>query len=335
MVLIRRDEGYWRQYAKVARSGLIALLILLSLPEVGLCQNKVAPKSQTENSQTNPQAPSQTPVFIHNPGPYEPHCASPPTREDAEYCQEWGATIAAQKQAEWAFYQLIASVVGIGAVIVTLVFTAKATAAAVDSVDASQRSADAAARAAEIAERALVDLERPFVYCSISKPGISVDFGVSQGHGKPVKWNVEFGVTELAIKNFGRTPAQVTRFYATMKIASNPGICEAIDPFKEGGKELPVGTICFENADFRDTLDLRDFFRTDNINKEAIGAQTSAVWVVGYVRYDDIFGHHHINGFALTFDMESKSFVRRGDAKYNYEKKEEASEIPQFPSSVA
>ncbi len=203
-----------------------------------------------------------------------------------------------------------------------------------DSVKDTNIAAIAAQSSAKTAERALTTLERPFVYCSISKPGISADSGVSQGHGRPVKLNVELGDTELAIKNFGRTPAQVTRFYATIKVARHPGICEAIDPFKEGGKELPVGTICFEDAVFRDTLNLRDFIKNDTI-KEAIGAQTSAVWVVGYVRYDDIFGHHHINGFALTFDMESKSFVRRGDAKYNYEKKEEASEIPQFPSSVA
>ncbi len=179
MVFIRRDESDWRTYVTIARAGLIAFALLFSLLKVGLCQTKITQQPQTEKPQAKPYVLAQITSVSQVATQYEPHCDKPATREDAEYCDEWSAAVATQKQAEWALCQLIASVIGIGAVAATLFYTAQA-------VRASQRSA-MAAEAAVTAMKEIDKRQGEDVKASIFQAGRAAD-AMSDVGSCPTPW---------------------------------------------------------------------------------------------------------------------------------------------------
>lgn len=80
-----------------------------------------------------------------------------------------------------------------------------------DSVKDTNIAAIAAQSSANIAERALTTLERPFVYCSVSKPGIKTGKLVFPNGASKI--GTQFSTLELSVYNFGRTPARLSRFF--------------------------------------------------------------------------------------------------------------------------
>lgn len=52
------------------------------------------------------------------------------------------------------------------------------------------------------------------------------------------------------------------------------------------------------------------------------------MWLVGFVRYHDIWDDHYITGFAKVFDQVEKKFIVRVDEKYNYTRRDTLIEIP-------
>jgi hypothetical protein len=179
-------------------------------------------------------------------------------------------------------------------------------------------------RSARIAERALTELERPFVYGGVREPGFKI---VSSSYQQGSE--LERGELELCIYNFGRTLARLTRIEYEISAAPHGGIAKAIDPKIVGGRELPVGTVCATGDPYCETTKLRLCF-FDEANDIATGKKS--VWIVGFVRYVDIFDTHHISGFTQVFDGIGGRFVRRGDQQYNYAYTEKFAEIPP-PSS--
>jgi hypothetical protein len=176
------------------------------------------------------------------------------------------------------------------------------------------RQRELMAQQADIMQAGL-DMERPHVYGAVSKPGLKVILGTG----------LERSALELCIYNFGRTPALLTRLEYTISMAQHGGIAPAIDPNIVGGRELPVGTVAVSRDPYFESTNLRiEFFDVE----DAIVESKQSVWIVGFVRYADIFGNHYISGFGLVFDPIGGRFVRRGDEKYNYARKEETSSIP-------
>lgn len=163
-----------------------------------------------------------------------------------------------------------------------------------------------------------IDMDRPYVYCSVSKPGLQIaPSGTQQVLTR--------GVLELSIYNIGKTPANLTRLDYNISTAPHGSIAPVIDPAVVGGRELPVGAIAITGD---------AFFESEKLNLQFIGEDSDilsfkkTIWIVGFVRYSDIFGHHHISGFALAFDALSGRFVRRGGEKYNYARDEDPKAIP-------
>ena len=175
-------------------------------------------------------------------------------------------------------------------------------------------TAKAAQKAADVAERSLTELERPYVYGAVTDPGLDAS-GVI----------LKRSVFKLCIYNFGRTPANLTRLEYVLSSALHGSISSSIDPNVVGGRELPVGTIAANNDPFFETTNMFPMFIEQS---DDIMAHKQSVWVVGFVRYADIFGDHYITGFTHVFDPLGRSFVRRGGEKYNYTRKEEPSKIP-------
>ena len=172
---------------------------------------------------------------------------------------------------------------------------------------------------ADTSKKALLDLERPIVFGGVSKPGLNiVSTGLERSH------------LELSIYNHGRTMARLRRIEWKVCLAEKETIPPPIDPSAIGGRELPPGTVCVSGDPYSESENLS--FKWDMDTVEKIASGELSVWVIGFVRYDDVFQHHLISGFTQVFDPIGSRFVRRGSVVYNYERPERSKDIPS-PSS--
>jgi hypothetical protein len=184
-----------------------------------------------------------------------------------------------------------------------------------ESARISAQSAAAAEKSASVAEKALTLLERPFVYGGIPQ--------TKEGN------ILASDVVRLVVYNFGRTPAYLTRIEYEMSVEPTGSIIKPIDPFTNGGRELPVGTIADKNDPHSEPLDIANRVEGEGYN---IVHGKKSMWLTGFARYDDIFGTHYITGFTLVFDIVGERFVRHGSDAYNYTRVEKEADIPP-PSS--
>lgn len=168
---------------------------------------------------------------------------------------------------------------------------------------------------ADTSKRALLDLERPIVYGGVSEPGLAVE-------GSDLKRSQ----LELSIYNHGRTMARLRRIEWDVRLAPKGSIAPPINPAAVGGRELPPGTVCVSGDPFGESENLFAKWDMDTVGKIASGELS--VWIIGFVRYDDVFQRHHISGFTQVFDPIGGRFVRRGSEVYNYERTERSKDIP-------
>lgn len=174
-------------------------------------------------------------------------------------------------------------------------------------------------RSVLVQERALIELERPIVHGLVGKPGFSM-VGNFAGTLELIT-----GDLEILIVNFGRSPAALTRLHYAVTTATYGGIVDPVNSRIIGGRELPTGTVSLNDDPYGETENMRFSFLED---REEILSRKKTVWIVGFVRYEDIFGERYISGFCHALDLASERFVRRGGATYNYSRKEKPSEIP-------
>lgn len=194
-----------------------------------------------------------------------------------------------------------------------------------EQAKAMSATAGAARQSAEIASRALTELERPFVYAEVTQPGLAFTLSDHQRGSE-----LQRGTLELSLLNFGRTPASLTRLEYQITTAPHGDIASPIDPRRVGGRELPIGTVSADAYPHTEATNLRLFFFEEE--QEIVEGRCS-VWLVGFVRYNDIFGNRHVTGFAKVFDGIGGRFVTRGGDAYNYARTERSEEIP-TPSSM-
>jgi hypothetical protein len=90
-----------------------------------------------------------------------------------------------------------------------------------------------------------------------------------------------------------------------------------------------LASVSADGQPFTEATNLRLWFFDE---EQEIVAGRRSVWIVGFVRYEDIFGNHHVTGFAKIFDRIGGRFVARGGEQYNYARTENEEEIP-MPSS--
>jgi hypothetical protein len=200
--------------------------------------------------------------------------------------------------------------------------TRKAVSDSAETAKAATKAAVAATLSSNIAERALVELERPFLVIELSDPE-----PLEGSSARPGTVQFPFRTVELRLVNIGRMPAILTRIQYGYQPSPTGSIASALDPTTVGGRELPSGTVSAPGRPFRETENLlRPFSHEDN---EAMETGGSSMWVVGFVRFDDIFSNHYITGFAQVYDRPGSHFVTRGDNRiFNYTRVEKAEDIP-------
>ena len=101
---------------------------------------------------------------------------------------------------------------------------------------------------ADTSKRALLDLERPIVYGGVSTAGLTLG-------GR----SVDRSILAISIFNHGRTIARLTRINWGVFLAPKGSIAAPIDPLRQGGRELPVGTVCVGGEPY---IELRTYMRS-------------------------------------------------------------------------
>ena len=190
----------------------------------------------------------------------------------------------------------------------------------VSGAEDTRIAALAAKKSSDIAERSLTQLERPHVLARVRRAGLKVVPNNSDDLGR-----LERSTLELVIYNFGRTPAQLTHLEYNIDIADHESILAPVDRTQIAGRALPVGTISANDDPFIETTSMQLKFLQEESD---ILRKRKSIWIVGFVRYTDLFGNHHVSGFAETLDVWSGKYVRRGDETYNYTANERESDIP-------
>lgn len=284
-----------RLHNAAVRGCLIAAISFLSACEGYAQDNAATPAQQPQQQETAPPQPSRIQEQVAEPEYYKADCERPKDHDAADLCEQRRMAKAAEDAVWWSRLQTWLGGIGFIAVIGTLIFSGIA--------------AKAASRSASAAERALTDLERPFVYVEITNNGFSV---LADGRLEPA------GKLIFQCVNLGRTPADLHDLRDEIVEIDKGNWPDPIIPTQEP-RSLPPGTVSAADKPYVFNIDL--VHRIGPVTRGRVGLDIN-FFLMGYVRYADVFGHKHLTGFCAIYDPVSWGFVLRGDDRYNYSRKE-------------
>lgn len=286
----------WLHSIAVRGCTILALTFVFSAGVSHAQNNAGTPAQQPNQQQAAPTPPPVVQQPIAEPDYYKIACEAPKDHDAADLCEQRRMAKAAEESVWWARLQTWLGGFGLIGVVITLAFTAVAT--------------KAASRSARTAERALTDLERPFVYVSIPESGLGM-FGDGRG-------SYERALVFECV-NLGRTPADLLDIVDDFVEIDTGQWPDQIIP-ATGDRTLPPGTVSAVDRPHQTRIQLAQRFGSQS-TRGRLGIDTDA-FLIGYVRYADVFGIRYITGFCAMYDIVSGNFVLRGDDRYNYSRKE-------------
>jgi hypothetical protein len=164
-------------------------------------------------------------------------------------------------------------------------------------------------KSAEIAERALTELERPFVGIEIENTGFTVKDAKTDPYVMLDR--------DLTFKfaNYGRTPATITEMFDKFYVCEPGEMPPPVSPTQ--GNKFPFGVIIGANE--RSASSTRSPSKGIDPNLwQTFSTGENALFLIGFVRFQDIFGKFHVTGFCLKFNKGDARFLFEGDKRYNY-----------------
>jgi hypothetical protein len=178
----------------------------------------------------------------------------------------------------------------------------------------TKATAEAANKSATVAERALKELEAPRVFVDVIDTGLEVMDGTAH-----LATGVQF---RYRVTNYGRTPALLTEVCLRYPILSYGETPAEINPSKVPGRGLPTGVVSALNNPYDERENLVSQIDVMKLYEE-LSFKKYALFFYGYVRYEDIFGERYITGFCHLFDGLHNRFVRSGNKRFNYFRKDD------------
>jgi len=259
-----------------------------------------AEKDVTKNMTLVPRAKRR---HQSEPNIYLPDCGQPKDHNQADLCEQMRMAKATEDAVNVAWKQYVVSILGLAGLIATVWFTG--------------RAAVAASRSAQAAERALVDLERPHVFVELTRAGI----GLKPVAGSGLRFTTN-GLLTYSFMNYGRTPARlldITRRFPVVS-RSGTGMPEPLPPDGPPDRTLPIGIAVAEGHPYKETENPRVCYGA--IWYEDNAPLNFQLFFMGRIRYADIFDRTYVAGFCFLYDSTWHRFVRIGDERYNYARRE-------------
>jgi hypothetical protein len=122
--------------------------------------------------------------------------------------------------------------------------------------------------------------------------------------------------------NYGKTPAHLIEFKSHYTIEGEGDLPPSpIDPAMSKGRKLPAGIISTTDFPYTESENLMAVIDLTKL-AEDFSWRKYRFFFMGYVRYVDIFETQYISGFCHVYDGLRGRFVRVGDERYNYARKE-------------
>jgi hypothetical protein len=288
---------------RAVRGCLIAFCFILLENIWGVAQSRVKPHPNTQQAQQQPQADKRGTLdspFVVKPLPAEKNQqeADEDARDKSE--KRWNDRITifvAIATAVILILQLI--VFGLQARRLRQTIEAMKKIGADQSRDmqasiaVAKEAAEAAMKAARISEIALESAETPYLYPIVRQ------FSKEDGDGSPFSY---------AFENFGRSPAIVREIYDGSIVSRGlPAVIGFPPPQSNLGKTHIVAA--GKCSPWR------------NMGIPTVGDTNAAIWLIGQVRYSDVFGNQFLSGFCFALNSVSLAFTAYGGVGYNYRRK--------------
>lgn len=141
-------------------------------------------------------------------------------------------------------------------------------------------------------------IERAYVKMSHRKPGAVFIEQVEEDKIKGDKIKKIFCRVTFEIKNFGSTPARVTKTYVRIIIVGKDEIPTPSPDYREGDNKVTIGeSFIVRQEDFSVTI---ESYIPDPVFQR-LGSGEQKLCVFGYVDYVDRFDCHHRAGYARMY----------------------------------
>jgi len=183
--------------------------------------------------------------------------------------------------------------------------------------NASKAAAQATASMADSIRHA----ERAYLFFKVIKTGLDVDMSATVTPS-------DNGRLTYAFANMGRTPAILTEhFNETVFRPRRMGFPEPLDTSGAliGVNRFPPGVVVAANADhmfWENTIRMPLIYGKDWYGFAENTGDRDNLFLIGYIRYRDVFGTRYLRGYCAIFNVTGGDFVLIGNDRYNYEETE-------------
>jgi len=297
---------------KFAVGGLIALSVFATLsvsaqapkqpsgtPEQ---QQPAAKQPSTNEARPAPAAKEANPPQIANPPEvakdkqpettiYQSACGDTTSHDQADLCEQKRMSGAAERAADYAYWQLYISGIGLGVVALSLWFAGIGAFAARDAA----RAGTEAARIARNAERPYIVPTNPMIV-ELNKLNTGESFDPTYARQFPAVFSVHFG-----LNNVGHGLAIILGY------GINHELCAVAE---HGGKELLTrdgfgGFLLSRGSQWTSEVGFHPFQITEDEFREIATTETKTLYVYGYIRYADLFGIVRRTGFSYEGNLDN------------------------------
>ena len=163
-----------------------------------------------------------------------------------------------------------------------------------------------------ISSGGLIDLERPYLFVDFSRPVFAEGTIAVPNDLGGYTYTIPKSIISVrySLYNSGRTAAILTQIrHNVVQTGSDETLPPETDPsVGESDDEIFADGTAIEKT---------RQFAIDFDNRTAPPG-LNGVFLIGFVRYRDIFRKRHITGFCARLDRRTNRFILEGDRRYNY-----------------
>ena len=167
--------------------------------------------------------------------------------------------------------------------------------------------------------------ERARLFFSVANTGLILD-------GLEV-YPTDKGILNCAFANVGRTPAILIEHFSQVAFETRRGNFPAVVGTETNAQGVagvqrttfPIGFIIAAEKDyvFTENTTAMPLNFGDQWHAFADAGERGNMFLLGYIRYEDVFGTRYIKGYCALFDrIGGERFVLMGGERYNYERTE-------------